>query len=422
MMTLTDPAVFSILFPAALLCSLLIRRFFGEKGAKAVLLAAGLCGICLTDGRAAWLPGGLVIVTCAVIALPGKGHLARAWGVLCCLGFFLMRAFHIPGTTGFAFLIVEIVVCCMGKRQAGGLSAAADTALCMTFFPAYSSGPVRRPDAFRHMERPTADALSEGLMRLCIGFGKKMLIAENIRCLTAAGQMPGSLPGSLTALLFSALYVYYDFSGYTDMALGMAGCLGFPLPENFRKPFFASSVRDFWRRWHIPLSGFLRDHVYIPLGGSRKGPARACLNTLCVFAATILWHGLTVPYLCFGLWHALFVILEQRKILQPDRWSRAARHIYTLFVVLMGFFFFLSPDASALAGFLLPEGSPAAFAVYLSPIVLLSAAAAIALLFAEGRMRRLPEGLRWALCLIVLILSLMHRAGAGYMPFLYGTF
>ncbi len=426
MRALTDNAFLSLLFPAALLCSLLFRHFFGEKGAKAVLLGAGLFGVYLSDGPAAWLPGLLFGFTCAVAAVSGKTgeRLKKIWGVLCCLLFLGMRIFHVSGTAGFAFLTVEIVIFCFSQEtDLGGKRGAFDTALCLTYFPAYTSGPVRKTGSFRFMSAPDAVSLEEGIQRICIGMGKKMLIAENIYSLTAAGRASGSAFGNLLVFLFSALYVYYDFSGYTDVALGMARCLGFPLPENFRQPFRALSVRDFWRRWHIPLSSFLRDFVYIPLGGSRKGNVRAVISTLAVFGATVLWHGLTLPYLLFGMWHALFVILEQRNLLKTKAWPPFLSRIYTLSVVLTGFVFFLCPDASAVIRFLSPGCFVGAAAVsVLSPITVLGALMAIGLLFFEERLFRVRGTKGYVLCALILLLSLMHRAGAGYMPFLYGGF
>ena len=426
MRALTDTAFLSLLFPAALLCSLLFRHFFGERGAKAVLIVAGLFGVYLSDGLTAWLPGIMIVLTCVLAAVSGKtGERAKKiWGGLCCLLFAGMRILHVSGTAGFAFLVVEIVICCFsGESCLSGKRDAFDTALCLTFFPAYTSGPVRKTGTFRFMTSPDALSLEEGLRRICIGMGKKMLIAENIYCLTAAGGAAGSALGGMLVFLFSALYVYYDFSGYTDIALGMAKCLGFPLPENFNQPFRALSVRDFWRRWHIPLSSFLRDYVYIPLGGSRKGNARAVISTLAVFGATVLWHGLTLPYLLFGLWHALFVILEQRNLLKTKTWPRFLRRIYTLWVVLTGFVFFLCPDASAILRFLSPGCIVGAAAVsVLSPVTVLSALMAIGLIFFEEQLFRVRGIKGTLLCALILLLSLMHRAGAGYMPFLYGGF
>lgn len=428
MMNVTDRLFLSAFFPAVLLLSWPARRFFGDRGLKAVLLAAGFVFVCLANGDSCCLPCLLILLACvfSVLAAGGKPLPLRLFGAGCCLLFLVFRILGVDTPAGFGFLIVEITLCAFGKESEKTdppLRRGLDTALCLTFFPAYQSGPVRTPGLFRASSPVTADDLFKGLMRLCVGLGKKMLIAENIYPLTAAGSLPGSLLGNLTAFLFSALYVYYDFSGYTDMALGLAACLGFQLPENFDRPFRAGSIRDFWKRWHMTLSGFLRDFVYIPLGGSRRGDFRTCLNTLAVFLVTVLWHGLTVPFLCFGLWHALFVILEKRGILAAKSWPSSLRRLYTLFVILTGFVFFMAPDGAGLLRCLCPGclSSPV-FPAALSPLTLIAACASILLLCLEGRLARLPKGLKWFLCVLILVLSLMHRAGAGYLPFLYGTF
>ena len=190
----------------------------------------------------------------------------------------------------------------------------------LTMFPQLVAGPiVRYADIAAQVRSRSIDAdrVGSGMRRFLAGLAKKAILANTFaEFADAAWAMADKglkLPCALAwlALVAYALQIYYDFSGYSDMAIGIGRMLGFDFPENFLHPYAATSVRDFWRRWHVSLSTWFRDYLYIPLGGNRHGLARTCLNGLVVFALCGLWHGAGVMFLLWGLWHGLFLTLER---------------------------------------------------------------------------------------------------------------
>ncbi len=189
-------------------------------------------------------------------------------------------------------------------------------ALFLSFFPQIVSGPIARADAllpqFEHHHRFDWDALRLGLLRFLWGAFKKAVIADRLALLVnTVFETPGKF-GALqlmgAAVAFS-IQIYCDFSAYTDMTLGTAKAMGFDLMENFRTPYFSRSIAEFWRRWHISLSSWLRDYLYFPLGGSRRGTARKYLNVLIVFAVSGLWHGAALTFIVWGLLNGLYQVV-----------------------------------------------------------------------------------------------------------------
>jgi alginate O-acetyltransferase complex protein AlgI len=207
----------------------------------------------------------------------------------------------------------------------------------------------------------TLDGAMLGFRRLFIGLGKKILIADGLAvlvnvCFTdyAAHRLPVGFAwlGAVAYLL----QIYFDFSGYSDMAIGMGHIFGFKFPENFNYPYAALGIKDFWRRWHITLSTWFREYLYIPLGGNRKGKGRMLLNQLIVFFCTGLWHGANMTFVVWGLYNGLFLILESNDILPVRR----AKHpiakmlvrVYTLITVIVGFVIFRADDLTQAAAYL----------------------------------------------------------------------
>lgn len=189
-------------------------------------------------------------------------------------------------------------------------------ALFLSFFPQVISGPIGRADAllpqFREAHVFDWDRLRAGLFRFLWGAFKKLVLADRLAVLVdtvfAAPEKFGSLQLIGAAIAFS-FQIYCDFSAYSDMALGTAGAMGFSLTENFRTPYFSRSIAEFWRRWHMSLSFWFRDYLYIPLGGSRKGTARKWLNVLFVFAVSGLWHGAALTFIVWGLLNGLYQVI-----------------------------------------------------------------------------------------------------------------
>lgn len=228
----------------------------------------------------------------------------------------------------------------------------------LTLFPHLVAGPiVRYGDISRSLDHHALDIAqaARGARRFIIGLSKKLLLANSAGRTADLifGQDPGLLQPSAVWLgtLCYTLQIYFDFSGYSDMAIGLGRMIGFELSENFHYPYVASSVTEFWRRWHISLSSWFRDYVYIPLGGNRRGPLRTALNLLTVFSLCGLWHGASWSFLIWGWHHGLFLILERsfRKWNVPTRWELVLalpRRLYTIVVVMIGWIFFRADNLS----------------------------------------------------------------------------
>ena len=232
------------------------------------------------------------------------------------------------------------------------------------------------------------------------------------------------------------LQIYFDFSGYSDMAIGIAQLFGFTTIENFNYPYIAASVGDFWRRWHIGLSSWFKDYLYIPLGGNRKGVARAALNKAIVFTLCGLWHGSAWTFLLWGAWHGLFSALESMKIIDPKAWrSKALAHVYTLLVVGLGFVMFRAasiPEGFGIIGAMFtgwdfyPESTVALHRILTGEAV---AMIAFSILFtmpiknwAQEKLGKLSEPASYAACLVLYVICLAKLASGGFAPFIYFQF
>lgn len=224
--------------------------------------------------------------------------------------------------------------------------------LYITFFPQLIAGPiVQYHDIARQIESRlvTLDKTAHGLRRFVVGLSKKVLLANAMAIIVdRLYALPNPEISTSVAWIAAIAYlfqIYFDFSGYSDMAIGMGEMFGFHFKENFNYPYVATSMQDFWRRWHISLSSWFRLYLYIPLGGNRKGKNRAMFNRIFVFFLTGLWHGASWTFVVWGLYHGLFLLLEQT-ILKVERWPNIIRHTYTLMVVLIGFVIFRSETFS----------------------------------------------------------------------------
>jgi len=218
----------------------------------------------------------------------------------------------------------------------------------VTMFPQLVAGPIiRYADVAREIAHRivTREKFASGVQRFAVGLGKKMLIANIVA--VPADKLFTFPVSDLSALLAwigvisYALQIYFDFSGYSDMAIGMGRMLGFEFLENFNYPYISRSIREFWRRWHISMSTWFRDYLYIPLGGNRKSGTRTFVNLLVVFSITGLWHGASWNFVVWGLFHGVFMMLERTVVGRwLDRAWRPIQHLYVLLIVLIGWVFF----------------------------------------------------------------------------------
>lgn len=233
-----------------------------------------------------------------------------------------------------------------------------ELALYLTFFPQVVSGPIEKYHDFETQlvkRQMNIQNIVLGVQRFSCGLAKKVLIANYLEegfnelfqkdfAIFSCGE------AWLGALIYS-LQIYYDFSGYSDMAIGIGRMLGFNTIENFNYPYIASSIQDFWRRWHISLSTWFRDYVYIPLGGNRKGNSRTYINIIIVFALTGLWHGASSNFLIWGLYYAFFLIIERAgvgKILSKHDFFA---HIYSCIVILFGWVIFKNSNITDIVAY-----------------------------------------------------------------------
>lgn len=307
-------------------------------------------------------------------------------------------------------------------------------ALYIVFFPQLIAGPIERYDDVEEalMEPNTTWAsLSEGVRLFVIGLAKKLLLANPIgeiwERLSPAFAQNGAL-GSWLVLAAFAFQIYFDFSGYSDMARGLGRMLGVPLSQNFRAPYAAGSITDFWRRWHITLSRWFRDYVYIPLGGNRKGLPRQLLNILIVWALTGLWHGAGYNFLLWGIYYAFLLVIEKCFLLKwykkLPRGLGFVRHVITLLLVALGWCIFAFDDFTALRGYLSVLFSGGLFvgqeagAVLLHALPLLSVCALACIPWKK----RLPRWMENVLLMGLLLLCIAALAAQSYNPFLYFRF
>lgn len=232
---------------------------------------------------------------------------------------------------------------------------AVDFGTYVTLFPQLIAGPIVRYQDVRDQLKQRKESIplfAEGVTRFVIGLGKKLILADGAASIaksleTAAGFEP-TVVGTWMIMLFYSFQIYFDFSGYSDMAIGLGKLFGFHFPENFNYPYVAKSITEFWRRWHITLSTWFREYVYIPLGGNRAGKGRSYFNLAVVWLLTGFWHGADWNYLLWGVYFCLFLIVEKaflRKRLEKHPWCG---RLYALLVIGFGWMIFFHNDLGAI--------------------------------------------------------------------------
>lgn len=313
--------------------------------------------------------------------------------------------------------------------------------LYISFFPQLIAGPiVKYHDISREIaeRRVTAQGAALGMRRFIAGLSKKVLISNVLGLVadTLFAADAGSI-NVLTAWIAAVAYllqIYFDFSGYSDMALGLGQMFGFHFRENFHYPYVSDSIREFWRRWHMSLSGWFREYLYFPLGGNRKGRLRTVLNKFIVFFCTGLWHGANVTFVVWGLYHGFFLMLEEYL---PKRKRgvlfAVLAHVYALLVVTVGFVIFRADNmAQALlfiremfTGFHFEAAAVSLAVQQMTPLNL--AVLALGVVAAMPVRERLAER-KWypavsmACSLAGLVLCMLSLSGSTYNPFIYFRF
>lgn len=311
----------------------------------------------------------------------------------------------------------------------------------VALFPQLIAGPiVRYRDVAEQLvnRRETLEMFTRGVKLFMVGLAKKVIIANTMGTLTTnifATTDENGVVGTWVGMIAYTFQIYFDFSGYSDMACGLGNMLGFEFLKNFNYPYIAKSITDFWRRWHISLSTWFKEYVYIPLGGNRKGVKRQILNLLIVWGLTGLWHGAAYNFVLWGLYYGLLLILEKfvlKKFL--DRLPSFVQHIYTLFIVIIGWGLFYFTDVGQLGEFMVDLFNfgngicgDQAFNLIMSnlPMLIIAAVASTPLAamlynrFEHTRFMWIPETLY---CMGVLAVSTASLVNQSYNPFLYFRF
>ncbi len=323
-----------------------------------------------------------------------------------------------------------------------------DFVLYVSLFPQLIAGPIVRFHEIAGEIRARTTRLhdfAEGATRFVYGLGKKVLIADTVAPVVDAAfdndisQL--SAAGAWIGLLAFTVQIYFDFSGYSDMAIGLGRMFGFHFPENFRRPYSSLSITDFWRRWHITLSNWFRDYLYVPLGGNRAGPARTNINLIIVFLATGIWHGAKWTFVVWGVLHGAFMLWERTRHTNyvSDAPHAIRARVRTLFIVVVLWTFFRAgtvPDAVAYVGSLIGGGKGPIGADLPLQTADLIELIALAIGLATFAFRRTFSGsalttggsspaasvARVALFVVVLPLSLMLIVSGSFSPFLYFQF
>ena len=315
--------------------------------------------------------------------------------------------------------------------------------LYISFFPQLIAGPIVKyhdVEAEINNRKQTPEEIGKGIRRFIAGLSKKVLIANTMGLVAdnlfgaAATGITG--PGAWLGAVSYMLQIYFDFSGYSDMALGLGMMFGFHFHENFDYPYISASIREFWRRWHMSLSGWFKEYLYIPLGGSRRGKFRTVINKMIVFLCTGIWHGASFNFLFWGIYHGFFLMLEEYIPFIGKKGGKLKsffQHVYALLVVCVGFVFFRA-DTMKQGCFWIREmftdfgwkaSAMSLTLQQLTPVYLVTLAAAlVAAVPVNSILKRYKwyEGFTYVLSLAGFGLCVLSLAGGTYNPFIYFRF
>ena len=312
----------------------------------------------------------------------------------------------------------------------------------VTLFPQLIAGPIiKYKDLGDQIDRRdySADKFSSGVQIFMVGLAKKLLIANNVGMLwdSYKAMAPAELTvaGAWLGVLAFTFQIYFDFSGYSDMAVGLGRMLGFEFLPNFNYPYISKSITEFWRRWHISLSTWFREYLYIPLGGNRRGKGRQVFNLLVVWAATGIWHGANWTFLFWGLYFFVLLMVEKFLLLKPlEKAPAIVGHVYTLFLVMVSWAIFAIEDLGHLASYLrvmfglggvpLADGTFGYYLTSFLPVLCVAAVASTPL--GRAIYRNMGTRAQQAVCTVLVAAGLLvctaYLVAGTYNPFLYFNF
>lgn len=440
------------------------------KGKNYILTAASL--LFYSFGRLDWLLLLIVSVICNYLAgvfiMRGEAFKKPALVVALCVNLGLLCVFKylnfftstinglglvsitptniaLPiGISFFTFQGMSYVIDVYRNPQMGTKSFL-KVLLYISFFPQLVAGPiVKYGDISEQIDarESTPELTISGIKRFVLGLVKKLFFANELGYIA---DMVYSLESNLLdfrlawiGVICYTLQIYYDFSAYSDMAIGLGKIFGFRINENFAHPYCATSIKDFWRRWHISLSSWFKEYLYIPLGGNRRGKARARINRLIVFFFTGMWHGANWTFILWGLWHGLFLMIED---ILPKRKVKIApiKHIYTMLVVMMGFMLFRASNLSQAADMLkaMYTGfdfgyqstmivhnifTPYSIAVFVGAVICVMPIADKSRELLSKKNVKIPQILKLTALMLVFVMCAIKLAASSFNPFIYTQF
>lgn len=460
-----DSVIFiSCFLPAVLLFYWLIP---GLKGKNTLLLVFSLLFYSFAGFSSLLLLVGFAILNYLLGLLLRKNRLTKVFvvtgvflniaflGVFKYLSFILNALFRLPevtlgiavplGISFFTFKSVSYLIDVYRDRETAANSFW-DYLLYVSFFPQIVTGPITRFVDFApqlNHRVHSLDAATAGVRRFVAGLGKKLILSGTLGTMVdGIFALPAGVLDVRLAWLGAigyCLQLYFDFSGYVDMAIGLGNVFGFSAIENFNHPYISCSIGEFWRRWHISLSSWFKDYVYIPLGGNRKGGLRTGINKWIVFLLCGIWHGASWTFLVWGIWHGIFSMLESTGIIPVKKLKKVpfAGHLCTLLVVCIGFVMFRSQTAgqgisminAMLTGFSFTAAGTVALRYYVTAeAVVVLVLGVILSLPVKEYLSRIPllskhwEVLSSISCVLLFVCSIIALAAGGFAPSIYAGF
>lgn len=434
---------------AMLLLASLVFYAYGEPVYVVLMVASALCNYLFAlwierfQDQKKWIVSVAVILNLALLVIfKYAGFLTESVNTMFGTGF-PVPDIRLPiGISFFTFQAMSYVIdVYRGANKAQ--KNFGKVLLYISFFPQLIAGPiVKYHDVEQEIEHRTqsADGVARGIRRFITGLSKKVLIS-NVMGMTADalfGAAAGTL-GAATAWVGAISYlfqIYFDFSGYSDMAIGLGWMFGFHFKENFNYPYISGTIREFWRRWHMSLSGWFLEYLYIPLGGNRKGKFRTVVNKMIVFLCTGIWHGAAVNFLFWGVYHGFFLMLEEYIPWIGKKGSAVKsffQHVYALLVVCIGFVFFRAETMAQgcfwvrkmFTGFGWNAGAMSFALQQMTPVFLVTLAGA---LIACCPVKKLISEKKWygpvayVCSLAGLVICILSLASGTYNPFIYFRF
>ena len=468
---LFSSTVFLFLFlPLLLLGCLILKRdlrlwlllfasiFFyawGEPRYVAVMLIicviSYVTALTLDNATQSWKRKGILLL-CLLVDLGVLGYFKYFDFILDNVNILLNKDYalrHIVMPIGISFFIFQAIsyVVDVYRKEVKAQKSLAKLVLYISFFPQLIAGPIVQYHDIEHdleNNHVTLDDVAYGMERFIIGLSKKVLLANPLGSLADpifnTGYHSADISIAWLGAIAYSLQLYFDFSGYSDMAIGLGRIFGFHFLENFNYPYISQSITEFWRRWHISLGAWFREYVYIPLGGNRKGKFFTYLNLGIVFLLTGIWHGANWTFILWGIWHGAFIILERALGLNRSRNEKFNwwKHGYTILAFVIGWTVFRAENVQEGIGFIgtmfhvyMPESVPFSLSYYLSFKMILILLVAIVLSTPIGakvgywgmeHIGRVGVLLKYTSLLCLFILSASYLAASTYNPFIYFRF